>query len=102
MPLNNSYPFKPLAEPDWWKEDHFCNYHWSKGHSTNNYFKLKDAIQDLIDGGTVLINGLVKNIDHKAFKTPLLKYDKGESFHANKKNHDAKIHYTYATNERCD
>ena len=47
----------------------------------------------------MLTNGLVKNFDHKAFETPLLDYDKGESSQADKKNHDAKIHYTYATND---
>ena len=47
----------------------------------------------------MLIDGLVKNLDHKAFKTPLPEYEKGESSQANKKNHDAKIHYTYATND---
>ena len=65
----------------------------------DNCFKLKDAIQDLIDGGIVLIDGLVKNFDHKVFKTPLLEYEKGESSQENKKNQDAKINYTYATNE---
>ena len=65
----------------------------------DNFFKLKDTIQDLIDGGTVLIDGPVKNSNHKAFKTPLPEYDKGESLQASKKNYDAKIHYTYVTND---
>ena len=47
----------------------------------------------------MLTDGLVKNIDHKAFKTPLPDYDKGESSQANKKNHNVEIHYTYATND---
>ena len=47
----------------------------------------------------MLIDDLIKKKNYKAFKTPLLKYDKGESSQANKKNHDAKIHYTYATND---
>ena len=25
--LANSCSFDPLIKPDWWKEDHFCNYH---------------------------------------------------------------------------
>ena len=62
-------------------------------------FQLKDAIQDLIESGTMLIDGLVKNSDHKSFKTPLPNYEKGDSSQADKKNHDAKIHYTYATND---
>ena len=96
---DNSRPYNPLVKPDWWKDDHFCNYHRSKGHNTDNCFKLKDAIQDLIDGGMVLIDGLVKNLDYKAFKTPLPEYDMGESSKANKKNHAAKINYMYARNE---
>ena len=69
----------PLVKPNWWKEDHFCNYHRSKGHIIDNFFKLKDATHDLIDEGTMLTDVLVKNLDNKAFKTPLLEYDKGES-----------------------
>ena len=65
----------------------------------DNSFKLKDYIQNLIDGGTMLIDGLVKNFDNKYFKTHLLEYGKGESIQENKKNHDAKINYTYANNE---
>ena len=47
----------------------------------------------------MLSNGLVKNSNHKAFKTPLHNYDKCESSQADKKNHSAKIHYNYATND---
>ena len=47
----------------------------------------------------MLNDGLVKNSNHEAFKTPLPDYDKGESSQANKKNHDAKIYYTYAMND---
>ena len=65
----------------------------------DNCFKLKDFIKNLIDGGIVLTNGLVKKSDHKAFKTPLLEYKKGASSQVNKKNHDAKVNYTYANNE---
>ena len=57
-------------------------------------------IQDLIEAGKVVIDGLVKNVDHKAFKQPLPKYEKGESSKAAaKKNHDAKINYTYANTD---
>ena len=85
-----------LSNPLWWREDHVCSYHRSKGHNTENYFKLKDVIQDLIEEGKVFTDGLTKNVDHKAFKQPLPKYDKGETSKANKKNHNAKISYAYA------
>ena len=35
-------------------------------------------------------------MNHKAFKTPLPEYEKEESPQVHKKNHDAKINYTYA------
>ena len=38
----------------------------------------------------------MKNFDHKAFKTTLLEYEKGESSREKKKNRDDKINYTYA------
>ena len=74
---NNSHPYNPPIKPDWWKEDHFYNYHRSKGHNMDNCFKLKDVIQDLIDGGIVLIDSLVKNSNHKASKCPCLRMEKG-------------------------
>lgn len=40
------------------------------------------------------MDGLVKNYDHKSFKKPPPEYEKRESSHTNKKNHDAKINYT--------
>ena len=42
---------------------------------------------------------MIKNFNHKAFKTPLPEYEKGEFSQANKKNHDAKINYTYTNND---
>ena len=94
---NNSHPYDPPIRPPWWKEDHTCSYHRSKGHNTENFFKLKDIIQDLIKAGKVVTDGLVKNADHRAFKQPLLEYEKGESSKAvAKKNHDAKTSYAYA------
>ena len=99
MLCDNSHPYNSLIKLDWWKDDNFCNYHRSKGHNKDNCFKLKDAMQDLIDGGKVLIDGLVKISNHKVFKTPLPEYEKGESSQVNKKNLDAKINYTYANND---
>ena len=93
---DNSRPYDPPVRPPWWREDHTCSYHQSKGHNTKNCFKLKDIIQDLIEAGKVVTDGLVKNADHKAFKQPLAEYKKGESSKAAKKNHDAKISYAYA------
>ena len=45
------------------------------------------------------MDGLVKNSNYKAFRTPLPQYEKGKSSQENKKNHDAKINYTYANND---
>ena len=71
--LNNSQPYDPPVKPSWWREDHVCSHHKSKGHSTENCFKLKDVIQDLIDECKVSTDGLTKNADHKAFKQPFTK-----------------------------
>ena len=65
---DNSRPYDPPIRSPWWREDHTCSYHRSKGHNTENCFKLKDVIQDLIEAGKVVTYGLVKNADHKAFK----------------------------------
>ena len=77
MVPNNSCPYNRPVKLDWWKEDHFLNYHRSKGHNTDNCFKLKDAIQDLTDGGIILMDDLIKNFDHKSFKHPYLSMKKG-------------------------
>ena len=69
--LDNPLPYNPPIKPDWWKDEHLCNYHRSKWCNTDNCYKLKDAIKDLIYGGKMFTNGLVKNLDHKAFRTPL-------------------------------
>ena len=98
--LDNSCPYDPSIIPPWWREDHTCSYQRSKGHNTENRFKIKDVIQDLIEAGKVVIDGLVKNANHKAFKQPLPKYEKGETSKAAKKNHDAKISYSYANKDK--
>lgn len=76
---DNSCPYDPPVRPPWWREDHTCSYHRSKGHNIENCFKLKDVIQDLIEAGKVFIDGLVKNYNHKAFQQPLPEYEKGEN-----------------------
>ena len=53
-------------------------------------------IQDLIDDYKVSMDGLTKNVDHKAFKQPLPEYDQSETSKANKKNCVANISYAYA------
>lgn len=63
-----------------------------------NCYKLKDAIQDLIDEGKVVTDGLVKNYDHKAFKKPLPEYEKGEASNVHKKS-NAKINHTYTNTD---
>ena len=74
---NNSRPYDPAVKPPWWRDDDYCNYHRNKGHTTDNFFKLKDIIQDLIKDGKIGVDGLIKNSDHKAFKEPLPKYNQG-------------------------
>lgn len=95
----NSCPYDPPVELDWWRDEQYCNYHRNKGHTMKNQFKLKDTIQDLIDQGKVVTDGLVKNSNHKDFKQPLPEYEKGETSKANKKGNDTKVSYAYTNTD---
>lgn len=64
---NNSHPYGPPVKPDWWQDDQYYNFHRKKGDNMKNLFKLKDIIQELIDQGKVITDGLVKNFDHEDF-----------------------------------
>ena len=58
------------------------------------------GITQKIAADKVVTDGLVKNVDHKAFKQPLPEYEKGESSKvAAKKNHDTKISYAYTNTD---
>jgi len=43
----------PQIKPYYWKEDEYCEYHDGRGHTTENCFRLRYKIQDLIDSGTI-------------------------------------------------
>jgi len=43
----------PEIKPNYWKEDEFCEYHGGRGHTTENCFRLRYKIQDLIESGTI-------------------------------------------------
>lgn len=90
-------PYEPEVKPKWWNDYHYCEYHNNKAHKTENFIRLKHVIQDLIENGKFFVDGLVNNYDHKAFKEPLPKYDKGEAS-TSKKDEGAKINYTYTNN----
>lgn len=96
---DNGWPYDAPIRPTWWREDHVCSYHRSKGHNNKNFFELKDVIQDLIIDGKFITDGLAQNSDHNAFKQPLLEYEKWESSKVNKKNYDAKVNYTYTNTD---
>ena len=46
-------PPNPL--PAWFRPHLFCMFHRCVGHSTDNCFALRNAVQDLIDAGTIMI-----------------------------------------------
>ena len=46
----------PNPLPSWYKVGLYCNYHRAEGHSTDNCFTLRGAIQDLIDRKVIAIN----------------------------------------------
>ena len=85
----------PDPKPHWWDEKAFCVFHNGIGHDIENCFKLKHLVQDLIESGGLQVDGLTSNSDHKAFKEPLPKYEKGEVSTNNNKNGKATINYTY-------
>ncbi len=58
----NSRPYDPPIKLGWWRNEDFKNCHRRKGHNTKNCFKLKDVIQDLINGGKVVTDDLVKKL----------------------------------------
>ena len=47
-------PPNPL--PPWYKANLFCDFHRAVGHSTNSCLTLQDAIQNLIESGTITIH----------------------------------------------
>jgi hypothetical protein len=67
---------------------------------------LRDLVQDLIDNGTITIEGHCTNEDHQAFKNPLPKYHKGESSNTKGKSinnvEDNIIHHIYADDQQVN
>lgn len=84
-------------KPHWWDEKDFYKFHNGIGHTIENCWKLKHIIQDLIENGNLKVDGLNTNVDHKAFKEPLPKYEKGET--SKPKDGKAAINYTYTATE---
>lgn len=76
-------PYEPQVKLNWWNDSHHCEYHRNKGHKTNECMKLKHLVQDLIDDGTIKIEGPQNNEDHTAFKNPFLNHEKGKSSNSN-------------------
>ena len=50
-PLEPTLLLVPI--PSTWNMNEYCDFHQKLGHKTNNYFKLNNEIQDLIDGGVI-------------------------------------------------
>lgn len=71
--------FEPKVKPTWWNDNHYCDYHRSKGHQTNDCQRLKCIFQELIDNEVITIDGYKTNELHMMFKTPLPNYEKGET-----------------------
>lgn len=57
--------------------------------------KLINPIQDLIDTKTIVVDPPQENNDHKTFKEPFPKFEKGDSSKAK----DNKISYTYSNSD---
>lgn len=87
----------PDIKPYWWNEKAYYIFHNGIRHDIEHCWKLKHLIQDLIENGKLEIHGLKTNVDHKAFKEPLPKYDKGET--SKPKDCKVAINYTYTSIE---
>lgn len=77
-----------------WNDDEYCEYHKRKWHTTGNYHRLKDVIQDLIDKGKIEVYGHTSNKEHAMFKKPFPKHDNGKDKIDNQANY-TKMSYDY-------
>ena len=57
-----------------WNLNEYCHYHQKPGHKTNNCFRLKHEIQDLIDNRTILNPNIITKPNIR--KNPLPNYHK--------------------------
>jgi hypothetical protein len=48
LPTYENYR-EPQVKPSWYNENHLCDFHKIKGHTTVGCMKLKNIIQDLIE-----------------------------------------------------
>ena len=52
-------PIGPTPDPEkktkYWNENAYCEYHRGKGHDTEKCYRLKHAIQDMIEDGRLPI-----------------------------------------------
>jgi len=51
----------PEPRPRHWNENEYCQFHRGRGHTTENCYRLKHKIQDLIEEGTIPIPNNKKN-----------------------------------------
>ena len=47
-------PPKMKSPPGKRDQDKYCRYHWDHGHDTENWFRLKIAIEKLIEAGHLI------------------------------------------------
>ena len=58
MVFPNTRPFdENQPKPTWYRENEYCKYHHIKGHDTNNCFRLKVFLQNLVDDGEIEVEG---------------------------------------------
>ena len=64
----------PNPIPSTWNLNEYCHYHQKSNHKTDNCFRLKHEIQDLIDNGTLLNPNIITKPNIR--KNPLPNYHK--------------------------
>lgn len=68
---------EPNFKPPWYNENDKSEFHKIKGHTTNNYMRLKNIVEDLIENGEVDVEPHIKNKDLKIYKDPIPNHSRG-------------------------
>ena len=90
LPTYENYR-EPQVKPSWYNENHLCDFHKIKGHTTAGCMKLKNLIQDLIETKQIEVEPQGGNKDLKIYTNPMPDHGKGKA----KETDYSKVNHTY-------
>jgi hypothetical protein len=93
LPTYENYR-EPQVKPSWYNENHLCDFHKIKGHTTARCMKLENLIQDLIETKQIEIKPQGGNKDLKIYMNPMPDHGKGKA----KEIDYTKVNHTYDAN----